>query len=336
VANVPEGSDVGTALRNSIALAKHTEALGYQRFWVAEHHNMPGIASSAPGVLIAHVADATSSIRVGSGGVMLPNHAPLVVAEQFGMLEALHPGRIDLGIGRAPGTDPVTAHALRRAAEPLSAEDFPQQLGELLAFFSGGFPVDHPYHRITAVPGLGDQPAIWLLGSSDYSAQLAGWLGLPFSFAHHFSARNTIPALTAYRASFRPSKVLDRPYAMVAVAVICADADERAEWLAGSSMLSFVRLRTGMPGRLPSPEEAAAHVYTRTEQLVLQTRSAGLVVGGLTKVRDELARLLEETGANELMITTAVHSHEERMRSYELLADIAQLQGRHGNLAGSD
>ncbi|MGE0227455.1 MAG: LLM class flavin-dependent oxidoreductase [Dehalococcoidia bacterium] len=326
VANVPEGSEVGAALRNTVALAKHTEALGYRRFWVAEHHNMPGIASSAPGVLIAHIADATASIRVGSGGVMLPNHAPLVVAEQFGMLEALHPGRVDLGIGRAPGTDPVTAHALRRSADPLSAEDFPQQLGELLGFFSGRFPADHPYHRITAVPGLGDQPAIWLLGSSDFSAQLAGWLGLPFAFAHHFSARNTMPALAAYRASFRPSDTLDRPYAMVAVAVICADTDEHAEWLAGSSRLSFVRLRTGMPGRLPSPEEAAAHVYSTTEQLVLGTRSAGQVVGGPARVRHELARLIEETGADELMVTTAVFSHEERMRSYELVAGIAQIR----------
>ncbi|HRC62349.1 MAG TPA: LLM class flavin-dependent oxidoreductase [Dehalococcoidia bacterium] len=326
LANVPDGSDVGTALKNSIDLARHVEALGYQRFWVAEHHNMPGIASSAPGVLIAHVADATSSIRVGSGGVMLPNHAPLVVAEQFGMLEALHPGRIDLGIGRAPGTDPVTAHALRRDTDPLSAEDFPQQLGELLAFFSGRFPEGHPYRRITAVPGLGNEPAIWLLGSSDFSAQLAGWLGLPFSFAHHFSARNTMPALGAYRSNFHPSETLARPHAMVAVAVICAETDERAEWLAGSSTLSFVRLRTGTPGRLPTPEEAATHVYSPTEQLVLQTRSAGLIVGGPAKVREELSRLLEETDADELMITTTVHSHEERLRSYELVADIAQVR----------
>ena len=325
VATVPEGSDIGTALRNSISLAKRAEALGYQRFWVAEHHNMPGIASSAPGVLIAHIAEATTTIRVGSGGVMLPNHAPLVVAEQFGMLEALHEGRVDLGIGRAPGTDPVTAHALRRTADPLSAEEFPQQLGELVGFFTGGFSQEHPYHAITAVPGLCSMPAIWLLGSSDYSAQLAGWLGLPFSFAHHFSANNTLPALAAYRAHFRPSTVLDKPYAMVAVAVICAESDGRAEWLAGSSRLSFVRLRTGRPGRLPTPEEAAAHVYSPMEQHVLQSRAAGQIIGGPQTVRDQLADLIEQTQADELIVTTSVWDHADRVRSYELIAEIAGL-----------
>jgi luciferase family oxidoreductase group 1 len=330
VATVTDGSDVATALRNSIDLAKRTEALGYHRYWVAEHHNMPGIASSAPGVLIAHIADATTRMRIGSGGVMLPNHAPLVVAEQFGMLEALHPDRIDLGIGRAPGTDPVTANALRRSADPLSAEDFPQHLGELMAFFTGGFPEGHPYQAITAVPGLGSMPDIWLLGSSDYSALLAGWLGLPFSFAHHFSADNTLPALAAYRANFRPSVDLDEPYAMVAVAVICAESDERAQWLAESGKLSFVRSRTGRPGRLPSPEEAAAHAYSDAEQFVLQHRTAGLIVGSPGTVEAELIELIEQTQADELMITTSVYAHEDRIRSYELVASLAGLAPRHG------
>jgi luciferase family oxidoreductase group 1 len=328
VANVAEGADVGTALRNSIDLARRTEALGYRRYWVAEHHNMPGIASSAPGVLIAHLADATSTMRLGSGGVMLPNHAPLVVAEQFGMLEALHPGRIDLGIGRAPGTDPVTAHALRRSADPLSAEDFPQQLGELIGFFSGGFPEEHPYRQITAVPGLGFMPDIWLLGSSDFSAQLAGWLGLPFSFAHHFSATNTLPALAAYRSNFHPSTVLNEPYAMVAVSVICAESDERAEWLAGSGKLSFVRLRTGRPSRLPSPEEAAAHEYSPAEQYVLASRTAGLIVGSPDTVRTQLEELIERTEANEVMVTSTLYDHQDRVRSYELVAEIAGLAPR--------
>jgi luciferase family oxidoreductase group 1 len=325
VATITEGADVATALRNSIALAARAEALGYQRYWVAEHHNMPGIASSAPGVLIAHIADATSTLRVGSGGVMLPNHAPLVIAEQFGMLEALHPGRIDLGIGRAPGTDPVTAHALRRSANPLSAEDFPQQLGELIGFFSGRFPETHPYSAITAVPGLGYMPDIWLLGSSDFSARLAGLLGLPFSFAHHFSSGNTLTALAEYRSSFRPSTVLEEPYAMVAVSVTCADTDERAQWLAGPSRLSFVRMRTGHPGRLPSPETAAEHRYSPAEQYVLDGRAVGQIVGGPEAVRAQLAELIEQTQADEIMVTTTVYDPQDRVHSYELVAAIAGL-----------
>ena len=233
LAPVPDGGNAGDALRATIDLARHVERLGFHRFWVAEHHNMPGIASSAPPVLIGHIADATTTMRVGSGGVMLPNHVSLVVAEQFGMLEALHPGRIDLGIGRAPGTDQVTAAALRRSPEALSADDFPDQLMDLLGYFTGRWPDGHPFAQITAVPGRGYQPAMWLLGSSGYSAQVAGLLGLPFAFAHHFSPANTLPALALYREHFRPSEALDRPYAMVAAAVVCADTDDRARWLAG-------------------------------------------------------------------------------------------------------
>src|SRR5437763_1331304 len=268
LAPVVSGSNAAAALANSLDLARHCEALGYHRYWVAEHHNMPGIASSAPAVLIAHLAGVTTTMRIGSGGVMLPNHAPLVVAEQFGRLGALHPGRIDLGIGRAPGTDPVTAAALRRQEDALSADEFPMQLGELFGFFHGTFPETHPYRAIRAVPGLGYPPEVWLLGSSDYSAQVAGLLGLPFSFAHHFSPSNTLPALAAYRRAFRPSAGgdLDRPYAMVAVAVICADTDERADWLAGPARLSFLRRRTGRRGPFPTPEEAAEYQYTPFER----------------------------------------------------------------------
>jgi luciferase family oxidoreductase group 1 len=323
LAVVADGSGVGRALEESIDLARAAEQLGYRRFWVAEHHNMPGIASSATAVLIGHIAAATTSLRVGSGGIMLPNQAPLVVAEQFGTLEALHPGRVDLGIGRAPGTDQVTALALRRSTEALSADDFPQQLGELLAFFNGTFPAGHPFRSITAVPGYGNQPEIWLLGSSGFSAQLAGVLGMRFSFAHHFSAGNTLPALALYRSNFRPSPALAAPRAMVAVSVICAETDEQAQWLAGPSRLAFVRLRSGRPGRLPTPEEAAAYQYSPAEQLIIDGRTTGQIVGDPDTVRAGLETLVHETQADELMITAMIHGYADRLRSYELVAEIA-------------
>jgi luciferase family oxidoreductase group 1 len=323
LAPVPSGSSSADALRNSLDLARHVERLGYYRYWVAEHHNMPGIASSAPAVLIGHIADVTSRLRVGSGGVMLPNHSPLNVAEQFGMLEAFHPGRIDLGIGRAPGTDGLTASALRRVPE-ISADEFPRDLVSLLAFFKGEFPPEHPYSRITAVPARGNVPAVWLLGSSDYSAQVAGYLGLPFGFAHHFSPDNTLPALAAYRAAFRPSEVLSQPYVMVAAAVVCADSDASARWLASSGALSFLRLRSGQPGVLPSPEEAAAYPYSPAEQAFVDRRQAHQVIGSPDTVATGLQELLSDTHADELMLTTVVHNHADRLRSYELVAtDVA-------------
>ena len=324
LAPVPDGGNAGDALRATIDLAKRAEHLGFHRFWVAEHHNMPGIASSAPPVLIGHIADATQVIRVGSGGVMLPNHVSLVVAEQFGMLEALHPGRIDLGIGRAPGTDQVTAAALRRSPEALSADDFPEQLVDLLGFFTGNWPDGHQFARITAVPGLGHQPAIWLLGSSGYSAQVAGLLGLPFAFAHHFSAVNTLPALALYREHFRPSEILDRPYAMVAAGVICADTDERARFLAGSGALSFLRLRSGRPGPLPSPDEAAAYPYNELERAFVADRQASNILGSPETVKRGIDELITATAADELMITTMVFDPADRLRSFELVADIAR------------
>src|SRR5580698_6344257 len=304
LAPVPAGGNAAESLRATTDLAQHVERLGFHRFWVAEHHNMPGIASSAPPVLIAHIADATTTLRVGSGGVMLPNHASLVVAEQFGMLEALHPGRIDLGIGRAPGTDQVTAAALRRSPEALSADDFPDQLMDLLGFFTGRWPEGHPFAQITAVPGRGYQPAMWLLGSSGYSAQVAGLLGLPFAFAHHFSPANTLPALAQYRSRFRPSEVLERPYAMVAAAVVCAETDERARFLAGSGALSFLRLRQGHPGAVPSPQDAAAFPYSEVEQAFIADRQATQIIGAPQAVSAGLASLLEATAADELMLTT--------------------------------
>ena len=316
LAPVAAGTTAGEALRHTTELARRTEELGYHRFWVAEHHNMPAIASSAPAVLLAHLAANTSTIRLGSGGVMLPNHAPLVVAEQFGTLEALHPGRIDLGIGRAPGTDQMTALALRRTMEGLSAEHFPRELADLMNYFSGEEP-----GPITATPGKGQSPAIWLLGSSGFSAQLAGLLGLPFSFAHHFSAQNTLPALALYRQNFRPSRWLKKPYAMVAVNAVCAETDERAEWLAGPSGLSFLKLRSGRPEPLATPEEAAAYPYTELEREFVVQRREGQATGSPETVARQLGELLARTGADELMLTTMVYDVADRVRSFELIAE---------------
>ncbi len=246
---------------------------------------------------------------------MLPNHSSLVVAEQFGMLEALHPGRIDLGLGRAPGTDPITAAALRRSPTAGGADDFPEQLRDLLAYFEGSHP------RITAVPGRGYRPALWMLGSSDYSAHVAGILGVPFSFAHHFASGGTMQALEVYRSAFQPSAWLEQPYAMIGVPVICAESTERAEWLAGPSGFSFMRLRQGRPTQLPPPEEVALYEYTAMEQELIRTWHAPLVVGDPETVVAQLSELADRTRVQELMLTTMVHGHHDRLRSYELVAE---------------
>lgn len=313
---VPEGGSSRQALADSVALARQVDTLGYHRYWVAEHHGMPGVASSAPAVLVGALAAATARIRVGSGGVMLPNHAPLVVAEQFGMLEALHPGRIDLGLGRAPGTDPRTAAALRRGVEGLSAEEFPRQLAQLLGFFRGGVP------GLTAVPAEANEPPVWLLGSSGYSAQVAGALGLPFAFAHHFSGENTLPALELYRSNFSPSAALPEPYAMVCASVLVAEDDEQARRLAMPGGLSWLRLRTGRPGPVPTVEQAETYPYTPSERAFVQARLASQVLGGPQTVRRELDGLLAATDADELMVTTLVHDATDRSRSYSLLAQL--------------
>ena len=320
---VPTGVPTAEALRRTVDLARHVEGWGYGRYWVAEHHNMPGIASSAPAVLIGQVASATSTIRVGSGGVMLPNHVPLVVAEQFGMLEAIYPGRIDLGIGRAPGTDRVTAMALRRNIDALSDEDFPQQLAELRDYFTDPVADGHfaDGRRVRAIPAEGNRPSVWLLGSSGYSAQLAGLLGLPFAFAHHFSAANTLPALALYGQTFRPSAVLAEPYCLISVSVVCAEDGDRAQWLHGSSRMSMLRLRTGRPSTLPSPEEAAGYSYTDAERAVMAEATVSHVVGDPTTVVGSLRQLAERTGVDELMVTTSTYAHEDRLESYRLLAE---------------
>jgi luciferase family oxidoreductase group 1 len=316
LAPVEHGQTATQALTATLRLAQCAEQLGFTRFWVAEHHNMPGIASAAPPVLIGAVAAATSRIRVGSGGVMLPNHAPLVVAEQFGTLAALHPGRIDLGLGRAPGTDQATAAALRRG--PFGPDDFPEQLGELACFLAGEWPDGHPYGAIAAIPRPDQPPPIWLLGSSGYSAQLAGMLGLPFAFAHHFSAANTVPALELYRSSFRPGRALQQPYAMVCVQVVCADTDVAARRLALPAALSFLRLRQGSPGPLPTPDEAEAHPWSSAEREWIAERWRDQAVGGPDTVRSALAGLLDRTAADELMITTQVYAPQDRLASLEL------------------
>jgi len=311
---VSTGSTRGDALRATTELAQAADRLGYGRFWVAEHHNMPGVASSAPAVLIAHLAANTERIHVGSGGVMLPNHPPLVVAEQFGIVEALYPGRIDLWIGRAPGTDPRTAAALRRSPDGLNAEQFPQELVDTVAYLAGtGEEVDF-------TPRPGTVPNVWLLGSSGYSAQLAGLLGLPFSFAHHFSAENTLPALDLYRSSFRPSPFLAAPHAMVAVSVIVADTAREAARLGLSGQLSFVRLRAGRPSTMPSPEEAEAYAFTPGERQLLEARGNAHIAGDPEQVVDALDALVAATAADELMVTTMTWDPAARLHSYELLA----------------
>jgi luciferase family oxidoreductase group 1 len=325
LATVGAGDTPADALRTTTELARRAEDWGYHRFWVAEHHGMPSVASSSPAVILAHLGASTRDIRLGSGGVMLPNHASIIIAEQFGTLHALHPGRIDLGLGRAPGTDQATARALRRMATP-DADDFPQQLAELIAFLDDDFPAGHPYERIHAAPGSG-RPPIWLLGSSGFSAQLAALLGLPFAFAHHFSAANTLPALDLYRSAFQPSDVLDKPYAMIGVNAVAADTPGEALRRARSTALGMLRLRRGQPAPLPTPEEAESYPYSPVEQQFVQDWLSNVVHGDPATVRADLEALRERTGADELMITTGVHGAGARLRSYELIADAYGMKG---------
>jgi luciferase family oxidoreductase group 1 len=315
LATVSSGSTPADALRDTTAMAVLAEELGYRRFWVAEHHAMAAVASSAPAVLIAHLANATTTIRLGSGGVMLPNHAPLVIAEQFATLEALHPGRIDLGLGRAPGTDHVTARALRRAAD-LGATSFPHDVVELISYL---VPQESPPHP-APTPGSGYLPEIWLLGSSTFSAQLAGQLGLPFSFAYHFAPALLDQAVATYRAHFESSRFLDAPYLMVAASVVCAPDNDVARWLSGSSALNIVQRAQGRPGPLPSPEEAAAYVMSDAEAALVNETQSSYLVGTPEHVVDGLRQLAVRTGADELMVSTRVHSLAARRASLSLLA----------------
>ena len=325
---VDTGTNSRQALQNTLHLAQLADSLGYTRYWVAEHHNSGMLASSTPELLIGYIAQATEHIRVGSGGMMLPNHSSLKVAETFRFLEAMHPGRIDLGIGRAPGTDPKTALALRRSREVSATDDFPGQLMELFAFAGerGGFPVMHPFKTVRAMPGDVVLPPVWLLGSSDYSAQVSAALGLGFAFAHHINPSFAVPAIDFYRTNFRPSERLQQPKVILTTSVICADTDERAEELATSMRLAWVRLVSGRSGPLPSPEEAKAYQYTAAEQAIVDDYRTKQTVGTPTAVREHLIELLAQTGADELMITAMMYGYENRARTYELLAEAFELQ----------
>ena len=314
---VSTGMTAAQALQNTLDLARRADALGYQRYWLAEHHNMPGIAGSSPALLIGQVARETSRLRVGSGGVMLPNHAPLQVAEQFQTLEALFPGRIDLGIGRAPGSDPRTASALRRAGQN---EELPAQLAELFAFAGGQFPAGHPYQSVSAVPMDTNLPPVWLLGSSDYSAQVAASLGLGFAFAHHINPHGAEEALFLYRSNFVPSEHWPEPAAIVTASVICADTDAEADTLAQSFDLAWLRLYAGRPSQFPSVEEAQSYPYTLAERAQVQATRARLITGSPQTVRAKLCALASLTDADEVMAMTMVHDHAARRHSYELLA----------------
>ena len=319
---VVSGSTAAQALRNTVDLARLADHLGFTRYWIAEHHNMPMIASSAPEIMIGQVAAATSRIRVGSGGVMLPNHAPLMVAERFKMLEALYPGRIDLGLGRAPGTDPATSYALRRRQDVSEEDDFLDRFNELMLFETRGFPPGHPFANVKAMPSDVALPPIFLLGSSDYSAQLAGHIGAVFAFAHHFATFDAAEAMRLYRDSFKPSASHAKPYAILATHVVCADTDEEADRLARTVDLNFVRRAKGEYLPLASPEEATAYDYAPVDRARIASNRQRMSVGSPATVKARLGPLIEATQAQELMVTTMIHGHAARKHSYELLANI--------------
>jgi luciferase family oxidoreductase group 1 len=312
---IVEGGDAAAAFRNTLDLARHAEAWGYHRFWLAEHHNMPGIASAATAVVIGHVAGGTSTIRVGAGGIMLPNHSPLVIAEQFGTLESLFPGRIDLGVGRAPGTDQTTAAALRRGAHDTS-DDFPQDVMELIAYLA---PVQ-PGQRVRAVPGAGLRVPVWILGSSLFGAQLAAALGLPYAFASHFAPAQMMPAIAAYRSLFRPSEALARPYVMLGVNVFAANTEDEARRLMTSVQQAFVTLRTGRPGQLPPPVDGYERGLGPMERAILDQALSVSFAGTPEEVAEGLHAFVARTGADELMVVSQVFDHAARLRSYELAA----------------
>jgi len=321
VSPVVSGSTPRQALLNTLDLARFTDRLGYARYWLAEHHNTAGIASSVPELMIGQVAAVTTRIRVGSGGIMLPNHAPLKVAESFRLLEALYPGRIDLGLGRAPGTDQLTALALRRSRHALAADDFPEQVDELLGFLSGTFPEDHPFRRIEAVPMGVPTPELWILGSSDFGAQFAARLGVGFAFASHINPADAATMMRLYRARFRPSRYLTAPRAILGVSVICAETDARASEIARSIDLTWLRIEQGRRNVVPSIAEATAYPYTPAERERITANRARHLVGSPEMVRARLAAMAEQTQADELMVLTLTHDHEHRRRSYELLAE---------------
>jgi luciferase family oxidoreductase group 1 len=311
-----EGGDAALAFRNTVDLAQHAEAWGYHRYWLAEHHNLPGIASAATSVVIGHVAGQTKKIRVGAGGIMLPNHAPLVIAEQFGTLESLYPGRIDLGLGRAPGSDQRTARALRRSSLAGSGDTFPQDVLELQSYFAGA------NLGIQAVPGTGLKIPLYLLGSSDFSARLAAELGLPFAFASHFAPEYLEVALHLYRRDFRPSTQLDRPSVIVGAGVFAAETDVEARRLFSSAQLQFLSLVRGRPGKLPPPVDSIESLCTPDELAAIAQRTRYAAVGSPETVRARLREIIEETKADELILTGQIYDHAARLRSFEIAAEV--------------
>jgi len=313
---IAQGSDAAQSFRNTLDLARHAERWGFRRYWLAEHHGMPGIASAATAVLIAHVAGGTSTIRVGAGGIMLPNHSPLVIAEQFGTLESLYPGRIDLGLGRAPGSDPVTARALRRNLAS-DADEFPRDVVELMDYFSANSKA-----AVHAVPGQGLNLPIWILGSSLFGAQLAATLGLPYAFASHFAPQQMMQAVALYRANFRPSAQLAKPYVMLGFNVFAADSDEQAALLATSMQQAFVNLRSGRPARLPPPLADYPKQLGPSERALLDSVLSCAAIGSPDTVRASLQAFVQRTGADELMITSQIFDHAARLRSYEITASL--------------
>jgi luciferase family oxidoreductase group 1 len=312
---IVQGADASVALRNTLALAQHVERLGFHRFWLAEHHNFPGVASAATSVVIAHVAGHTEKIRVGAGGIMLPNHTPLVIAEQFGTLEALFPGRIDLGLGRAPGSDMFTQRALRR--DMRSAESFPEDVAELMAWFRG----DASPH-VTAVPGAGAEVPLWILGSSLFGAELAAVLGLPFAFASHFAPAELDRALALYRETFRPSEQLERPYVIVGLHVSAAESEREARLLLSSVQQAFLALRRGKPVPLPPPQEGFEETLSMAERAMLAQVMECAAIGTKERVHESMTKLLTRTRADELMVTSQIFDHAARMRSFEIVAEV--------------
>lgn len=311
---IPEGSDAGVALRNSADLARHAEKLGFQRYWMAEHHNLPGIASAATAVALAHIAAGTSTIKIGAGGIMLPNHAPLIIAEQFGTLAALHPGRVELALGRAPGSDQITARAMRRTLQ--GGDDFPNDVVELMHYFQP----PEPNQAIVAVPGAGLNVPVWILGSSTYGAQLAAMLGLPYGFASHFAPGMMMDAISIYRERFRPSAQLDKPHVMLGLNLVAADTDEEARFLFTSTQQSFLNIRRGRAGKLPAP--VANLEIDAYGHAMLDDALSCAVVGGPDTVRRGLEAFAERTGADGFMVTSNIFDHIKRKRSFEILAEV--------------
>lgn len=314
---IAQGTEPAQSFKNSLDLAQHAERWAYHRFWLAEHHGMPGIASAATAVLIAHVAGGTRTIRVGAGGIMLPNHSPLVIAEQFGTLESLFPGRIDLGLGRAPGSDQRTARALRRHLSS-DADEFPQDVAELLDYFS-----DEPHSAVKAVPGAGLHVPVWILGSSLYGAQLAAAMGLPYAFASHFAPQQMMQAVDIYRATFRPSAYLTKPYVMLGFNVFAADTDDQAHLLASSAQQAFVNLRSGRPAKIPPPVENFMQQLGEGERALLNQILACSAIGSPATVTQQMRDFIRHTGADELMIASNIFEHQARLHSYEIVATIS-------------